>query len=152
MPMTTMLSTVRSPRVPQSADCVVSDRLWTVDCGRILSTATNLFDDFVRRQVAFPAVESARAEFAAVGAADLRGDAERVAVARLAVERGIGGNQNAFDERMVVQPPEKFLRGVVRALLADEFNDCAAKTFPRNFSRNGLGRLVIASQVVARRA
>ena len=81
----------------------------------------NLFNNFIRREVAFPAVQSAGAEFAAVGAADLRGDAERVAVAGLAIKRGICGNQNAFDERMIVQSPEKFLRGVVRTLLADEF-------------------------------
>ena len=80
-----------------------------------------MFDDFVRREVAFPAVKAARTKFAAIGAADLRGDAERVAVARLAVKRGIGGNQNAFDERAVGQFPEKFLRDVARALFADEF-------------------------------
>ena len=72
-------------------------------------------------EIAFPAVEAAGAEFAAVGAADLRGDAERVPVAVVAVKRGVGGNQNAFDERMVGEPPEKFLRGVLRALFADEF-------------------------------
>jgi len=76
-----------------------------------------------------------------------------MAVARVAVKRGIGRNQNAFDERMVVQPPEKFLRGVAstlrsiaaedgRALFADEF-ECLKRKVSFNFSRSGLGRFVI---------
>ena len=98
----------------------------------------DLLDDFIRREVAFPAVKPAGAEFAAVGAADLGGNAERVAVAGLAVKRGIGGNQHAFDERMVVQPPEKFLRGVARALLcgrvpAYAVKSASAQFFPQRF-------------------
>jgi len=80
-----------------------------------------LFHDFIRREVAFPAVEAAGAKLAAVGAADLGGDAERVAVAGIAVKCGIGGDQDAFNEHMVVEPPEKFLGGVTRTLLADQF-------------------------------
>ena len=81
----------------------------------------HLVDDFLHAQIAFPAVEAARAEFAAVGAADLRGDAERMAVAGVAVERRVGRDEHAFDERVVAQPPEEFLRGVARALFADQF-------------------------------
>ena len=44
-----------------------------------------------------------------------------MAVARLAVEARIGGNEDAFDERAVTQFPEKFLRAVARALGADQF-------------------------------
>src|SRR5208337_1475362 len=81
--------------------------LWTkpFDC-------QDLLDDLIGRQVALPAVEAAGAEFAAVGAADLRGNAEGVAVARVAVQRRIGGNQNTLDERVVVKPPQEFLRRV----------------------------------------
>ena len=107
----------------------------------------NLLHNFVRRQVAFPAFEAAGAEFAAVGAADLGGNAERMAVARVAVKRGIGGYQNAFDERMVVKPPEKFLGGIAFtsvphcgttedgcALFADEFERLERKVFLQFFA------------------
>ena len=110
--MTTRLSTVLQSTV-LSLVIGAAVRLGTVDCGLWTQSfdCQDLLHNFVRRQVAFPAVEAAGAEFAAVGAADLGGNAERVAVARVAVKRRIGGNQNAFDERMVVQPPEEFLRG-----------------------------------------
>ena len=38
----------------------------------------NLLDDFVRGEIAFPAVKAAGAKFAAVGAANLGGNAERM--------------------------------------------------------------------------
>ena len=50
----------------------------------------DLLDDLADLEVARPAVKPARAELAAVGAADLAGNAERPPVARLAVERGRG--------------------------------------------------------------
>ena len=92
----------------------------------------HLLHDFLRPEVALPSVEAARAELAAVGTAHLRGDAQRVAVAGLAVERGVGGDEHALDERAIGQPPEELLRGVGRALLADEFEDV---------EREGLGQL-----------
>ena len=85
------------------------------------STASTWSTISSTRRLRFQPVEPAGAEFAAVGAADLRGDAERVAVARLAVERRVRRDQHAFDERMVAQPPEEFLRGVARALFANQF-------------------------------
>ena len=100
----------------------------------------DLFDDFIGRQVAFPAVEAARAKFAAISAADLGGNAERVTVAGVAVKRGVGGDQNAFDERMVVKPPEEFLRGVMCALLADEFQGVEQKILAEFFAQ-GLGQV-----------
>ena len=92
----TRLSTVRSPQSPVRG-CAADDS--TADCGLWIKSfdRQNLLDDFVGRQIAFPALKAAGAEFAAVGAADLGGDAERMTVARFAIERGIGRNQNAFD-------------------------------------------------------
>ena len=122
MPMTTMLFTETSNRLRARRL-----RLATFNCNLELSasfhrsTARICSTISCGAEIAFPAVEAAGAKFAAVGAADLRGNAERVAVAGLAVKRGIGGNQNTFDERAVGQLPEKFLRGVARALLADKF-------------------------------
>ena len=74
-----------------------------------------MLDDLARPQVARPAVEAARAEFAAVSAADLRGNAERAAVAGLAVERGRGGDEHGLDELAVAEPKEEFLGRIVRA-------------------------------------
>src|ERR1035437_10444024 len=74
----------------------------------------------VNTQVPLPAFEPAGAEFAAVGAADLGGDAERVTVARFAVERRVRRDEHAFDQRLVAQPPQELLRGVARPLFADE--------------------------------
>ena len=42
-------------------------------------------------------------------------------VARLTVKRGIGRNQNAFDECAIRQFPEKFLGDVARTLLGHQF-------------------------------
>ena len=132
------MTRLSTSRVSTSLElAVVRGRVRLSDRG--LSTASpfdrqDLLDDFVRREIAFPAVKAARAKFAAVGAADLGGDAERMAVAGVAVKRGIGGDQNAFDERMVVQPPEKFLRGVVCALFADEFERLERKVFLQFFA------------------
>ena len=81
----------------------------------------DLVDDFLRAQMAFPAVQTAGAKLAAVGAADLGGNAQGVAVARLAVKGGAGGDEDAFNERAVGQPPEEFLGGVARALTPRQF-------------------------------
>ena len=48
-----------------------------------------LLDDFVHAQVALEALEAARAELAAVGAAHLGRDAQGVSIAGLAVERRV---------------------------------------------------------------
>ena len=81
----------------------------------------NLLDDFVRCQIAFPAVEAAGAEFTAIGATYLGGNAQRMPVTGVTVERRIGWNENTFDQRMIAQTPEEFPRGIVGALLTDEF-------------------------------
>ena len=95
----------------------------------------NLLHNFIRRKIAFPTFQAARAKFAAVGAADLRRNTQRVPVAGFAVKRGIGGNQNTFDERMIGQSPEKFLRGVLRALLAGEFESLKRKFSAQHFAQ-----------------
>ena len=77
----------------------------------------NLLDDFVRCQMAFPAVEAAGAEFTAIGATYLGGNAQRMPVTGVTVERRIGWNENTFDQRMIAQTPEEFPRGIVGALL-----------------------------------
>ncbi len=89
----------------------------------------------MRREIAFPAFQPAGAKFASVSAADLRGNAKRMAVTRLAVKRRVGGNQHAFDECAIGQFPEKFLRGVARALFADEFERLQRKTFAQLFAQ-----------------
>ena len=101
----------------------------------------HLLDDFLDAQVAFPAFEAAGAEFAAVGAADLGGDAKRVAVARLAVERRVGRDEHAFDQRMVAQPPEKLLRRVARRLVAGPIPARAASSVLQSCSRKRLGQV-----------
>jgi hypothetical protein len=80
----------------------------------------DLADHFSRLEVTFPAQKTTCAELAAIGAADLGRDAESVAVGGLSVQGGIGGDQDAFDEGMIVEAPEEFDGGVGRALLADE--------------------------------
>jgi hypothetical protein len=102
--------------------------------------AHHLLDDFVRQQIAFPTIQTARAEFAAVRTADLRGDTERVAIAAFAVERRVGRDQHAFDERMIGEPPEEFLRGVACALFADEFEGAEGVFVPQFFAQH-LGQI-----------
>ena len=48
----------------------------------------DLLDDFLDAQVAFPAFQSAGAEFTAIRTADLRRDAQGVAIARFAMHHG----------------------------------------------------------------
>lgn len=81
----------------------------------------DLAGDFGRGEVAFPSVETGGAEAAAIGASDLGGDTEGVTVGTVAVEGGIGGDQDAFDEGAVVESPEELLGGVGGALFLDEF-------------------------------
>src|ERR1019366_7419015 len=77
--------------------------LWTLDsCLSPLRRVPaldrqHLAHDFFDLKVPFPAFEPAGAEFAAVGAADLGGNAQRVAVARLAVERRVCRDEDALD-------------------------------------------------------
>ena len=103
----------------------------------------DLFHDLVDVEVAFPAIEAAGAEFAAVGAADLGGNAQGMAVAGLAVEGGVGGDENAFDEGAVREFPEKFLGGVMRALFAGELQGLerifGAQLLPQTFGEIGHG-------------
>jgi len=80
----------------------------------------DLRDDFAGGEVALEALESAGAELAAVGAADLGGDAEGEAVGALAEHVERGGDEDAFDVVAGAQVPEEFARGVVRALEARE--------------------------------
>jgi hypothetical protein len=81
----------------------------------------DLADDFGGVEVAFPSVDSAGAEGATIGAADLGGDAEGVTVAGLAVEGGVGWDQNAFDEVPIAETPEEFPGGIGGALVTGEF-------------------------------
>ena len=75
----------------------------------------DLLDDLARPQVALPAVQPARAKFAAVGAPHLGRDAERAPVAGLPVQGRGGRNQHGFNELAVRQAEKKLLGGVVRA-------------------------------------
>src|ERR1051326_8594845 len=58
----------------------------TLDIGLQLLHRQDLVKDFVGCEVAFEAGETTGAKFATVGTANLRRDAERVSVARFAVE------------------------------------------------------------------
>src|SRR2546427_11289659 len=80
----------------------------------------NLIDDFLDSEVSLPAFQSAGAKFAPVGATHLGRNAERVAIAGVAVKRRIGGDKDAFNQRTVLQPPKKYLRCVPRTLLTDQ--------------------------------
>ena len=74
-----------------------------------------LLHDLAGVEIARPAVEPARAKLAAVGAADLGGDADRPAIRAFAVKRRRGGDQHRLDQVPVAQAEEKFLRRVFRA-------------------------------------
>ena len=78
--------------------------------------------DFPGREVALPPVEPARAKFAAIRAAHLARNANRAAVGRLAVEGGGRGDQDGFNHLPVIEPEEKFSRGVRSAALPDDFH------------------------------
>lgn len=80
----------------------------------------DLADDFIRGEVTFPAVQSAGAESAAVGATDLGGDADGVAIGAIAVEGGIGGDEDTFDEGAIGEAPEELTGGIGGALQAGE--------------------------------
>lgn len=76
----------------------------------------DLFDNLLGPQVAFPAMETAGAELAAIGASHLGRDAQGMAIALIAVEGRIGGQQHALDQVPVRQPPEELLRAAKFAL------------------------------------
>ncbi len=80
-----------------------------------------LVDDFGRVEVAGEAVEAARAEFAAVSAADLGGDAGGAAVGGFAVKRGRRGDEDGLDQVAVGEAEEELASGVLRAEDADDF-------------------------------
>src|SRR5439155_17938928 len=96
-------------------------RLWTVDFGLCPFYRQGLVNNFFGCQVAFEAGQTTGAEFAAIGAADLRRDTKCVPIARFAVESRAGGNENALDQRMVGQSPKELLRRVARALFPNQF-------------------------------
>ena len=98
---------------------------------RIAFDGEDLLDDFVRLEIAFPAFEAAGTEAAAIGAADLRGDAQGVTIAGFAIERRVGRNEDAFDERMVSEPPEEFLCGIAGALPGDELQSFECVMLPQ---------------------
>jgi len=76
----------------------------------------DLAGDFGGVEVAGEAGEAGGAEFAAVCAADLGGDAEGAAVRGFAVEGGVCGDEDAFDVAAVVEFEEEFAGGVRGAL------------------------------------
>src|SRR6185369_2022166 len=69
----------------------------------------DLLDDFVHAQVAFKAIETACTKLAAIGAADLGGDTERMPVAGLAIQGRVGRDEHAFDQRAIGEFPEELL-------------------------------------------
>ena len=63
-----------------------------------------------------------------------------MAVAGLAVEGGVGGDEDAFDEGAVREFPEEFLGGVMGALLAGEFQGLEG-LFGAQFLPEGCGEV-----------
>src|ERR1044071_5648025 len=97
-------------RFPHAHDNEVADQpagasagsLGFTVCGRGLLlvpafNAEHLLDNLLGLKISFPAFETARTEFAAIGATDLRGNTKRMAVARFTIQGGIGRDENAFD-------------------------------------------------------
>ena len=80
----------------------------------------DLRDDLAGGEVALPALQTAGAEFAPVGAADLGGEAEGEAVGALAEEIERGGDEDALDVVAGAEFPEEFSRCVGGALDARE--------------------------------
>ena len=78
-----------------------------------------LCDDLAGCEVALQSVESARAKFASVGAADLARNAERPAIGPLSVERGRRGNEHRFDHLPVLQAKQELPRRILRSCLLD---------------------------------
>ena len=108
----------------------------------------HLAGDFRGVEVAGESGEAGGAEFAAVGAADLGGDAERAAVGLLAVERRVGRDEHAFDVAAVVQAEEELAGGVGGALGGACVRARSRRKVAASFSRSAAGRLVIASKDV----
>ena len=82
----------------------VGDRLlWGVGLLRVPAFhSDDLPDDFPRGEVSLPSIQTAGAEAATVGAAHLCRHAEGMAVSTLAVQGGVGGYQNTFDQSPVL--------------------------------------------------
>ena len=110
----------------------------------------DLRDDLARRQVALEALQPARAELAAVGAADLGRNAEREPVRALAEHVERRGNQHALDVIAGAQLPEQFPRRVVRALQLRQLQRGEIVSAPRAAARSAAGRLVISANDAAR--
>src|SRR5204862_8067437 len=80
-----------------------------------------LLHDLARIKVPRKSVETARAKFTAISAADLGGNANGAAVRGRAIKRRRSGDQDRFDEVSIAEPKEKFSRRVLRAENADGF-------------------------------
>ena len=76
----------------------------------------HLAGDFGGVQIAGESRQPGGAELAAIGAAHLRGNTQRAAVGRFAVERRIGRHQHALHIAAVVQPKQQLAGAVGRAL------------------------------------
>lgn len=76
----------------------------------------DLAGDFRGVEVPGVAGEAGGAEFAAVGAADLRGDTEGAAIRFFAVECGVCGDEDGLDVAPVVEAEKEFSGGILAAL------------------------------------
>src|SRR5262245_50477637 len=87
----------------------------------------HLLDDFMRLQVAFPALQPARAEFATVSAPDLSGDTQRMAIAWLTVQGRVCRDEHTLDQGMIRQTPEELLSRVASPLFSNQFESLERK-------------------------
>ena len=87
----------------------------------------DLIDNFVRAQISRKSVQAARAEFAAVSAANLRRDTNGPSIGARAVERGRSGNEDRFNQAFIRQTEQKFLGGIVRAQFSDDVDPVEGK-------------------------
>ena len=95
----------------------------------------NLRDDLAGREVAFPPFQTAGAKFAAVGAADLGGEAEGEAVGAFAEEIDRSRDKDALDV-------------IARAKFPEEFSGCVGGALElRQLER---GEVVAGFQVLAK--
>src|SRR5437588_13049630 len=68
----------------------------------------DLIDNLVRRQVATESLKSARAEFTAVSAPDLRRDTDRSPIGARSIKRGRRRNQDRLNQATVRQSKQAF--------------------------------------------
>src|ERR1051325_8386346 len=106
--------------------------LWSFGPGSFSPfNSQDLFDNFIGLQISFPSFQPAGAEFAAVGAANLSRDAKGMPIAGFAVKGRAGRDEDAFNQRMIAQPPEKLLRRIMRALFLDQFERSKSKVLSK---------------------